>query len=311
MTPAEVSRRWFAIGRIVLAAAIWGAAYPLTKGALNQVPPLLLGAGRFLLAGLVLMAWTRSLPLAGVAPPDRPRMVGLAFWGTFVLVVGMNYGLGWAPAGIASILSGTPPLFTVFLAAAWLGDPLERRHFLALGVALAGMVLLAREGLDFSPGWRTLAGCVLVLVPQIAWAVYSVLGKAILATYDWRIVCRDTFALGAAMLLPLAGLEVAWLGPGVWDARSLGILLYLGLLNSVGTYGLWNSALQAIPVSTASFILYLQPITGAILAVILFGESFGARGLLGSLLVFGALSLVLAPTRPAVPAPAPSPVAEA
>lgn len=282
--------------QVALAAGIWGAAYPLTKGVLHQVPPLLLATGRFAIAATLLMLSTRSLPLGGIDRSKHRSMIGLAFWGTFFLVITMNYGLRWAPATASAILSGTPPLFTVLLAAVWLGEPLQRRHPPALIAALIGIGLLTGESSGSTGGWQTWVGCFLVLTAQVSWAVYSVLGKEILATYPWPMVCRDTFALGTLMLAPFALAEWFFQGPGIWDASSVGVLLYLGIANSVVTYGLWNRALATIPVTTASFILYLQPLSGAILGHILFGDRLGAAGWAGSILIFTALSVVLWPS---------------
>ena len=283
--------------QVALAATIWGAAYPLTKGVLHQVPPLLLATGRFAIAATVLMLFTRSLPLAGIERRRYRSMFGLAFWGTFFLVVTMNFGLRWAPATASAILSGTPPLFTVVLAALWLGEPLQRRHPPALLAAMAGIALLTGESGSAAAGWQTWAGCLLVLAAQVSWAVYSVLGKEILATYPWPMICRDTFALGTLMLAPFALAEWLLQGHGEWNAASFGVLLYLGIANSVVTYGLWNRSLTMIPVTTASFILYLQPISGAVLGHVLFGDSLGMAGWAGSVLIFAALTAVLWPDK--------------
>jgi drug/metabolite transporter (DMT)-like permease len=293
---------------VSLAAIIWGAAYPLTKGALAHVPPLTLGFLRFALAGLVLMGFTRSLPLGDIAPEDRRVMVKLGFWGTFVLIVGMNLGLRWAPGMAASIISGTPPLFTVFLAAAWLSERILPRHLLALGTAFVGLILLGGdETLTGAGGWRVWAGCALVVVPQIAWAIYGVLGKAVSSRYAWPVVCRDTFTLGALMLAPVALIEGWWHGGwglSAWPPAAWGVLAYLGIANSVITYGLWNHALSMIPVSTASFALYVQPLSGAIISAIMFGERLGWAGWVGALLIVAALAIVLLPHGdPALPGP--------
>ncbi len=287
------------IVQVAVAAGLWGAAYPLTKGVLGSLPPIGLGFARFALASGLLMALTRSGPLGGIAPGDRRAMGWLAFWGTFVLVLGMNFGLRWAPGIASSIISGTPPLFTVILAAVWLREPWQGRQFVAVGIALGGLFLLAGDAPGAaSRGPEYWLGLVLVTVPQVAWAIYGILGKAVIARYPWPVVCRDTFALGAAMLAPFAALEAAWTGLGTWGPREVLILVYLGVCNSVFTYGLWNSALAMIPVSTASFVLYLQPISGAILSAVLFGERLGPAGLAGTLLIFAALALVLRPTPP-------------
>ena len=281
--------------QVALAAGLWGAAYPLTKGALATVPPILLGTLRFGLASLLLMAFTRSFPLRGIPTEHRRTVVKMAFWGTFVLVLGMNYGLRWAPAVAASIISGTPPLFTVVFAALWLNEPFRRHHAMALVLAIPGLVLLAggtQGGEASSLAW---AGIALTVLPQIAWAMYGVIGKSLITRFPWPILCRDTFSLGTLMLIPPTIIECWFSGFGTWTLGTLGVLLYLGIANSVITYGLWNSALAMIPVSTASFVLYLQPISGAVFSWVLFGETLGPTGILGAGLIFLALGIILRP----------------
>ncbi len=116
------------IVKIAFAALVWGAAYPLTKLALTDVPPLVFGFLRFFLAGLVFVALTQSAPLSGIAKEDKPDFIKLAFWGVFVLVLGMNYGLIWAPGIVASVISATPPLFTVLLAAYFFKERIQPLH---------------------------------------------------------------------------------------------------------------------------------------------------------------------------------------
>ncbi len=283
--------------RVTCAALIWGVAYPLTKLALGDIPPLFLGFLRFLIAGGFFMAADRSLPLQGVALEDRRSFFQLAFWGVFLLIVGMNFGLIWAPGMAASILSGTPPLFTVVLAAFFLGEKIRPVQFISIFLALLGLALL---GNDFTanPGiaaWQIWAGCLLTLVPQFAWAMYGIVGKRLIERYHWRLICRDTFSLGALLLLLPALAEICLKGPGSWNSQSIMILFYLAIMNSVGTYSLWNSALRLIPVSLASFLIYLQPVSGAVLSFFLFGEKIAAGGLAGTALIFVALTLVLLP----------------
>lgn len=282
--------------RVAMAATIWGAAYPLTKLVLNEIPPIFLGFLRFSAAAMVFVLLTRSRPLGGVAKEDRRIFIRLAFWGVFVLIIGMNFGLIWAPGIAASVLSGTPPLFTVILAAIFLDEKMQGRHFVSIALALAGLYLMSK---DFSnaesthESWKIVFGCLLTLVPQFAWAMYGITGKKLSSRYDWPVICRDTFAIGALMLLVPALAEVHAVGSGNWSISSFAILVYLALMNSVVTYSLWNSALKLIPVSTASFLIYLQPVSGAVLSYFLFGERIGLSGFAGIALIFIALFMII------------------
>lgn len=211
----------------------------------------------------------------------------------------MNFGLIWAPGMAASILSGTPPLFTVVLAALIIGEKMRSRQFVSIALALIGLALLSN---DFSVAERSgfLANFCRVPVDTGApvfmgnvWYCW----QTPVEHYHWRLICRDTFSLGALMLLPLAAVEVYLKGTGHWGNIDGFILLYLAIMNSVVTYSLWNSALKEIPVSLASFLIYLQPISGAILSYFLFGEKLATAGLAGTALIFVALTLVLWPEK--------------
>lgn len=283
--------------RVAAAAFIWGAAYPLTKVVLTDIPPVFLGFLRFSLAGIVFMISERSLPLHNVAANDRKCFFKLAFWGVFVLILGMNYGLIWAPGIAASVLSGTPPLFTVILAAIFLGERIMAVQIISIALALCGLALLGSDLSEASSleSWKIWIGCLLTLVPQFAWAMYGITGKRLSSRYGWRLICRDTFSLGALMLAPVAFIEIWVKGFGEWNTQSLSILLYLAIMNSVVTYSLWNSALRMIPVSLACFLIYLQPVSGAVLSFFLFGEKLGTYGFMGVLLIFVALTMVLLP----------------
>lgn len=291
--------------RVALAAAIWGAAYPLTKLVLTDIPPVFLGFLRFFLAGLFFILITRSMPLSGIPTEERKTFFGLAFWGVFLLILGMNFGLIWAPGIAASVLSGTPPLFTVILAAIYLAEPMQTRHFISVALALTGLAMLSGDlstGESSAESWKVLIGCVLTLVPQFSWAMYGIVGKKMSCRYHWSVICRDTFCLGSLLLLPFALIEIMLTGPGAWNFQAISILGYLALMNSVITYSLWNSALRMISVSTASFLIYLQPISGAILSYFLFGEKPALTGFLGILFIF--IALVLVVKRETLPEPA-------
>lgn len=288
--------------RVALAAMIWGAAYPLTKLVLTDVPPILLGFLRFSIAALIFTALTRGKPANQIEAGDRRTFLSLAFWGVFVLILGMNFGLIWAPGIAASVLSGTPPLFTVVLAAIYLGEKMLLRHFVSIAMALTGLAMLSGDltgpGSELE-GWKILIGCLLTLVPQFSWAMYGITGKKLSEKYHWTLICRETFAIGAMMLAIPAAIEVAITGFGKWNLASLLILLYLALMNSLITYSLWNSALKLIPVSTASFLIYLQPVSGAVLSYFLFAEKPGTTGIAGIILIFFALLLVVNRAAPA------------
>lgn len=281
--------------KIIVAAIIWGAAYPLTKLILADAPPIFVGFLRFATAAAIFSAIIRSKPLDGIAQEDRKTFAKMGFWGVFTLIIGMNYGLFWTPGILASILSGTPPFFAVILAAIILKEKISFTQCFAIGLALMGSVFLGGNlTLDTQlEAWQLVVGAILVTIPQFSWALYGIISKQAMNKYPWQYICRDSFALGALMLLPFAAAEVAMLGLGTWSLKTALILLYLAVMNSIVTYSLWNSALKTVPITTANFLIYFQPITGAIISSYLFNEQINSLGYLGIALIFISLTLIL------------------
>jgi len=100
--------------KILLAFAIiyfvWGSTFLAIRVGVHEVPPFLLAAIRFFVAGLALYAWMR---LRGAAAPSRREWVGASFLGTLIFV--LDYGcVFWAeqhvPSGITAVVLATIPV---------------------------------------------------------------------------------------------------------------------------------------------------------------------------------------------------------
>ncbi|MGE5653481.1 MAG: DMT family transporter, partial [Bacillota bacterium] len=106
-------------------AAIWGSTYLAIKIGLNDLPPLTFATLRFAIASLVMFGylalkreriWPRRdewLPLLGMSLCMTSIPYGLVFWGQ-----------QYVSSGMASILTASMPLFVVFIAWGWIGEPL-------------------------------------------------------------------------------------------------------------------------------------------------------------------------------------------
>ena len=128
---------------LALIAVLWGLSWPFMKLSLSGMEPLryrtfsMFGAS----TGLFLIAWlsgARLRPPAGALP----RMLVLAFFNMAGWSVLMIFGLQMLPAGRATILAYTFPLWTVPLSAWLMREPVTVRKLCGLGLGLGGMALL-------------------------------------------------------------------------------------------------------------------------------------------------------------------------
>jgi drug/metabolite transporter (DMT)-like permease len=148
--PLQSDRSVFRIKLLAAFAAVyfvWGSTYLFIHFALNQLPPFVLAATRFLIAGTILFAWSR---LHGASTPRRPEWKAALITGGLFFLCG-NGALVWAqqrlPSGIAALLVAIVPLWVVLLE--WARPPHRRPARLVLvgtAIGLVGLVLLVGPG---------------------------------------------------------------------------------------------------------------------------------------------------------------------
>src|SRR5256885_12900562 len=122
---------------------VWGSTFFAIRVGVHEVPPLLLAAMRFFVAGIVLYLW---LLLRGEASPSWRQWAAASLLATLIFV--LDYGcLFWAeqrvPSGIAAVILATIPVFITILEIIFLRTQrLTVRLSLALIVGIFGVAVL-------------------------------------------------------------------------------------------------------------------------------------------------------------------------
>jgi O-acetylserine/cysteine efflux transporter len=269
----------------VLVAVIWGAAFVATRIGLDTFSPPQLTALRFVIAALPAVVLPR--------PPIRPSAllaIGMTlFTGQFLL---QFFAIaGGMPPGLASVIVQTQALFTVLLAAAFLGERPEARQVAGMLIALVGVFLIAATvGQSL-----TAIGLALGVASATSWAVGNVLLKRIprvdmFPLVIWLSLVPPLPSLALSMALDGAGGFARALAHAPW--RALAAALYLGLVATAFAYALWGTLLRRYATATVAPFALLAPVVGALASAAVFGERFGPRRLTGMTLVLLGLLLI-------------------
>lgn len=284
-------------------AVIWGGSIPVTKLGLRDVPPLTLTALRYAVAA----PWFALMIARRPLPPVRASVqaAALGVLGIGVGQVAQTLGVRAISASVATVISALIPILVVAFARVRFRQPLRGRQALALGLAFAGVALVAGgdpRDIVGASARSALTGEVLMLISAFAVALYYVLGIGLVPAGSVMTVAALSSLAGAAVLLPVAAWELQH-APARITGVSAFAVLYLALLVTVVGLLIWFSALTRLPASVAALLQYLQPVVGVAASWLLFGDPIGAPFLAGAgLVLFG---IAVGTTGGAISAPPP------
>ncbi|WP_322980815.1 EamA family transporter [Pseudomonas sp. C11] len=267
----------------VLVIVVWGLNFVVIKVGLHGMPPMLLGALRFLLAAFPAILFVRrpQVPLRWMLAYGLTISLGQFAFLFYAMHVGM-------PAGLASLVLQSQAFFTLFFAALFLGERLRGSNLFGLLVAAAGLALIGLQGDQM----MTLAGFALTIAAASMWALGNVvtrkLGKVnLVGLVVWGSLVPP---------LPFLGLSL-WLdGPQViadslrhFSLDSALVLAYLAFGATILGYGLWSRLLSRYPASQVAPFSLLVPVVGISSSALLLDERLGSLQMLGAALVMGGL----------------------
>ena len=278
---------------LTLAMIGFGGTWVAGKVAVESIPPATVALVRFSLASLLMWGWERIRGRRRRRLGVRDLPIVLALGAT--AVAGYNivflYGLKLAPASDGAIIvPGFAPILTAAFAWPILRERIHPRGIVGLVIGLAGVLLVMRPG--NGAGAARLAGDLLFFLGAVAWAIYSLVGRAATARFTPVGATLYAFVSGTLMLLPFALLERGWRLLLVAPATAWGGVLYLAVFGSVLAFVLFYEGLHRVGASRATPFAFLVPLFGVISSVIILKEELTSLVIAGGGLVLLGLWMV-------------------
>ncbi len=290
---------------------VWGSTYFFIRLSVAHIPPMLVGCLRFLLAGILMLAWclfTKETVFSWrVMRPAIVSGVLLLFFGNGALIWSEQY----IPSSLAAILLAAGPIWFVVLdKGKWKENFRSRATIAGLAVGSVGVLLLFWERLTGAPDTARAAGTdwsmialVVLVIGSISWAAgslyskYRSAGNSNSVNAGWQMLAAGVCFIPASLISgEWSHLQLAAVPLSSW--LSIGYLVTMG---SLAGYSAFVWLLQVRPATQVSTHAYVNPVVAVLLGVLFAGERLSAIQLLGLIVILASVLLInLAKYRTAV-----------
>jgi drug/metabolite transporter (DMT)-like permease len=301
-----MSERKRALLILTLANCLWAGSYVIGKDALAAWPFPSLNMLRFTIAAVVVAPYLwRNRALLPRGRSDQLRMAAMCALGFIGNKAFEYWGLSLTTATDTALLIAAEALATVVLSVIILGERVRRWETAGLVVGGFGVYLVVMGGLripDNFTGGQAL-GNLLVLFSLLLEALFTVVGKSVVTRYPPFLVTA-AIVTGSLVVWWPAGLTA--LAVRGWPSMTWGVLLagiYLGVFTTSIGYWAWFYGLRRVMPGAMAPLLFIQPLLGTVLAVLIRGERPGLPTLVGGTLVLGGVALVVGQRHPAPDSP--------
>ncbi len=291
---------------------VWGSTYFFIGKAVHDIPALIMGSFRFLVAGSLMLIWCI---IRGEKLWDPKQFKAAAITGLLLLLVG-NGCVIWSektlPSSLVAVWISSAPIWFVLLdKPKWKENLSNRSTVLGLVIGFIGVILLFSEHINKAMAdpktSGTIIGLLIVLIGCISWAggsiysKYNSTGSATVNTTWQMLVAGFAFLPGSFLTNEWSGFEWKSVSSDAWFA-----IFYLILMGSILAYSAYVWLLQVRPATQVSTYAYVNPVVAVLLGVFFGGEQMSWIQITGLAIILGSVLLInLAKYRQTKPAVAP------
>ena len=281
---------WLALLALV---AMFGSAFLLTKIAVQEVPPVMVVAGRIVIGAILLLiiAYAQGERLSTLKPYWF-ILLALALTGNCIPFFVITWGQQYVDSSLAGILMAMMPLTTVVLAHFFVaGERITRNKVIGFLLGFAGVVILMQPELTVSSefDWLYLAAMLLILLGAISYAANSVIAHA-LPKISLPLISAGVLLAASIVIIPLSAMQgFDWVA--TTSSNALWSVFLLGIFPSGLATIIYFSVIRHAGPAFLSQINYLIPVWAVLLGVIFGGENLTINALIALVVILVGIAI--------------------
>ncbi len=270
------------------AVLFWGTSFAATKTALVSFSPVTLVWLRMMVASLAFAPFWRRIPRPEYRAGDWKLLALTGLLVPCLYYLFESYAVLNTTSSQAGVISAMVPLLVAAGAWVFLGEHIGVRSAVAIIVSLAGVAALSLGGSAQAASPNPLLGNVLEFLAMVCYAGSVLAIKHLTARYSPWFLTGMQAVWGAVFFLPgalsLASADLGSVPPIAWAS-----VVYLGVVVTLGAFGLYNTALSMMPASRAALAINLVPAVALITGWLVLGETLTLVQLAACAVIVGAV----------------------
>ena len=280
-------------------AILWGASWPWGRVVAQAMPTFVASSMRFFIAIIPLVIWLYSANRFRYAKKLRPNQwLGLfltALLGVFGYSTFFIWGLKYVPAGQATVIVATNPVFTTIFAIWLFKEKWNKWVANGMAIAVAGSLLAMTKGEPAQMLTNFGFGQLLLLGALVCWVAYTLLARKVLVGIDSLTATTISSIFGFLLLFIGALIAESWQDWAIvltLDQSTWFSLIGLALGATVLAYAWYFDGVKYLGAGNAAAYIILVPILGILFSAIWLNEQVDSSLLIGGTLAVSGLGIM-------------------
>jgi len=262
----------FAFLSLIFAMLIWGSSFIALKSAIADTGAYSVIFLRMLVASLCFLYFIKGFTKYKFSKQDVKYILLLSLFEPGLYFLFESNALQYTSASQAGIISSTMPIITAIVASWLLKEIITKNLIVGSIISIAGVAMLSFSAISSEASPNPLLGNLLEFGAMVCAAGYTVAARHLSKNFSALFITAIQSFFGAIFFLPFFIYELNTQELH-FSQNAIMWILYLGVVVTLGGYGLYNLALNKINASQASAFINLIPIFAILLGYIILKET--------------------------------------
>ena len=279
-----------------IAYAIFGINIIVCKDLTSSrlISPIALFCLRSLGAGTLFWLISCFMPKEEVTKKDYGKILMASLLGFFLTQMTFLIAIPDITPMDCSIVSSLSPIYTMFIAAYALKEPITLRKAGGVAISFLGIIYLILNSVTGAESTvqTSWTGILLMIANSLCFSLYLGLFKPVITRYSVITFMKWIFLFASAFSLPLAGHELLTFDYSLLSGLYLSELTFLIVCSTFITYFLIPLGQKRIRPTLVSMYSYVQPIIAIVISIWVGMDTLSWQKVLAAAMVFGGVVLV-------------------